>query len=174
MLEAIQSALAQIDLAYFGDVLVSAVFLMGLNGIVLGIIAWTLTEKHGNALMLMMLGAGVGLFVGILVEGGQILLQFGSLQGIYENVGRISNQAFEVFLGIMSWTFAGMAFGGLISSFSRALMGAVLGAFAGVIAGVIMILVRQEFGLNLSDTLLVFGATLVTLGLLVVMGYGQN
>lgn len=173
MLETIQLLLGQLSVAYLGDLLVTAVFLMGLNGIILGIIAWSLTDKHGDALMLMMVGGGFGLLIGLLVEGGQIFLQFGSLELIYENVGRISNQVFEVFLGVLSWTLAGMAVGGLLSSITRALTGAALGFVAGTLAAIILLLARQEFNLNINDTLLTIGTIFVTMGLLVIMGYGQ-
>ena len=173
MLDAMQLVLGQFSVAFFWELFVSAVFLMGLNGVVLGIVAWCLTDKYGDALMLMMVGAGVGLIIGLLVEGGQIFLQFGSLERIYENIGNISNQVFEVFLGVVSWTLGGMAVGGLISSFTRALTGAVLGFGSGVMAAIILLLARQEFNLNINDTLLALAAILVTMGLLVIMGYGQ-
>jgi hypothetical protein len=174
MLDTIQLLLAQLSIDYVVSLVMTAAQLMALNGFILGVIGWSITDKYNNSLFMLFLGAGIGVIVGLLVEGGQILLEFGTLEGIYNNMGTLSGQFFISLVAVLRWTLGGMAVGGLVSSFRQAIMGGLIGIMAGTVAGVIVILLQQEFGLMLNDALLTMGGLVLTLGLLAVMGYGQG
>lgn len=154
-------------------IIIQGLYLGGVVGVLMGIIAWVAGEKGGRSLSFMFGGGVFGLILGFVITGSGLVSMFGSAEALLLNANQASSATFRAILMILFFTLAGVALGGVMVSFGRAVSGAFIGLLAGTVAGIILVLLNVQVGLNVVGpvaTILVGFMTLILVG---IMSIGQ-
>lgn len=146
----------------------------GVGGIAIGIIASAMFDRRAS-LVLMGIGGILGLLVGFLVAGGNLLSQYGSLAEVYANLNQLGPNTFGSILIMTQFLFLGIAFGAGASSLGNSIIGGITGVLAGTIAAAVLILANYQFGWGIPEgPIFLMLVSLMTFIFVVIMNLGQG
>ncbi|MEM7802280.1 MAG: hypothetical protein AAF633_24010, partial [Chloroflexota bacterium] len=120
----------QINLRAIWGLIQSGFILGALAGLIVGVSTWTLMERGSTSVIRIMIGAALGLIVGLIFEGSGIFALFSQgLDALFGSSGRLRLDIFDSAVILFTYMFCFMGLGAFISNPFRAMGGMLLGIF---------------------------------------------
>jgi len=150
-------------------------FLGALLGAVIGASVWTLMERGMFSVWPLVITAGLGVFVGIYLEG-DVLRTLANRDWTTFFSGPLSfrTSVFNAVLSIFGWTLGVMVIGAIIANYRLAILGFIIGGLMGTLSGILVQVMGTELGFPVDSPITGAVVTIIAALLMVLTAAGRE